>query len=259
MPLVACPSCWNTSEMPMETIGKKVRCRHCGFSVQMEMAKSLEKLKVAVAVPILRRAPVLQSTPQRKPRGSRLVLAVAAGIVTVVGVTAWGIGWAWPAYREAAMQAEQGRKLEAMYRGIADACEDRNFELALRRCNEILEAYPQEARACSERASVHWLECEREKALADCSAAIEMGYSHAYWTRSNICESGGRRDLAVEAMTAYLRHNPQSAGGWARRDDLYWDMKLYDSALADLDEAARLNPEEYRLWARWHRDGTYPR
>jgi len=50
---------------------------------------------------------------------------------------------------------------------------------------------------------------------------------------------------AIEHLTALTDHAPEFAEGWHLRASAYFDAGLYGPALADLERALRLNPNNY--------------
>jgi len=55
----------------------------------------------------------------------------------------------------------------------------------------------------------------------------------------------GDTKAAIEHLTALTDHAPDFAEGWHTRATAYFEAGLYGPALADLERALRLNPNNY--------------
>jgi len=97
--------------------------------------------------------------------------------------------------------------------------------------------------------------------IAGCSGLIESGrgnqkgLSEAFYNRGNAYAASGDFDRAIADYDQAIRLNPNMAAAFGNRGHAYQEKKQIQNALADYDQAIRLNPGAVvalhnRCWAR---------
>ena len=91
---------------------------------------------------------------------------------------------------------------------------------------------------------------EPEKALADCTKAIELtpDDAHVYVTRANLLLQFDRVEQAWVDFDTALALAPDDAGVWKARGYVYENLGQWDEALADYQKAIDLAPEDWPSW-----------
>lgn len=114
---------------------------------------------------------------------------------------------------------------------------------ALADCNRVLTFKPACSAAYSIRSFVFTQRKEWTEALADATTAIKMGHNSAYLQSALAKKNLGLIKEAIADMTAALEHRPQEIAYLIYRTGCYEELGDNASALIDIEEAVRLDPD----------------
>jgi tetratricopeptide (TPR) repeat protein len=91
---------------------------------------------------------------------------------------------------------------------------------------------------------------ELEKAIADCTKAIELDPDHgdAYAMRGNMLVAQDLRQQALADFTKVLALAPDNPAVWKARGRVYEQNDQWDQALADYQHAMELEPDNWKVW-----------
>ncbi len=130
------------------------------------------------------------------------------------------------------------------FRGIAYAENDDN-ERAMADCSQALELDPQEARGYNCRGEVYFYKEDYERAMADFSKAIELEPQEvlAYYNRGNTYAWKGDYERAIADYNKAIELDPQYANAYFGRGVSYSWKGDYDQAITNYNKALELDPQ----------------
>lgn len=131
----------------------------------------------------------------------------------------------------------------------------KEFELAIRDCNKAIELEPNEAEGYSVRSNMHLLKDDRKPAIADMEAAIRLASpddNRQVYYRSVLSSLKGDFDGVISSYSELIEKDfpPFLVSAFlVGRAGAYIEKDLYDLAMADLNHAIDLSPQN--LMAYW--------
>lgn len=154
-------------------------------------------------------------------------------------------------YHEGVNYAAKGKFKKAKEKFEKALKVDPSFEDASRAL-EVIENVTD--RKIAKKSAIHFFkgvvyegESQWDKAIAECSKAIELNprFAYAYANRGVIYERKGQYDKAIFDHTETIKVKPRFALAYNNRAKAYQKKGQYDKAIADLSKAVELNPRLY--------------
>lgn len=106
----------------------------------------------------------------------------------------------------------------------------------------------------------NWKNCsanEPDLRIGGCTGIIQSGQetnetlAGAYYNRGSAYAAKGQYDVAIADFDQAIRLNPNYVPAYYNRGVAYAEKRQYDSAIADFDQAIRLNPNDaVAFWLR---------
>ncbi len=123
-------------------------------------------------------------------------------------------------------------------------------ERALSDCTKAIELDPTLGEAYRRRALCYYNLGKPELSIADSTRAINLDPTDykAYTIRGNAWGLMKRYDNAIESYDQAIRLNPGFADAWSNRGAAYEKKGLYERAIEDFDQAIRLRPDFANAW-----------
>ena len=120
-----------------------------------------------------------------------------------------------------------------------------DLDAALSDFTEVCKLRPTEAGAFIERGGVLFKLRQSEKALADAATAIQLNPNHspAYELRGQLLRDQGKFTEALEEFSRAIQYTP-NLGYYIERAQTYQALDRHDLAIADLDKAIELDPDQ---------------
>jgi tetratricopeptide (TPR) repeat protein len=121
-----------------------------------------------------------------------------------------------------------------------------NYDRAIADCSEAIELDPKLAAAYSERGKAYAAKGNTQRAIADYNEAIKLDPEHAaaYRNRGRVHFAEGDNDRAIADYTEAIKLDPNDAETYFARGMTYGIKGDNDHAIADYSEAIKLDPKD---------------
>jgi tetratricopeptide (TPR) repeat protein/serine/threonine protein kinase len=135
-------------------------------------------------------------------------------------------------------------------RGIAHE-KLRQYDKAVADCSKAIELKPDDPGAWVSRGFAHGKLHQHGKAVANYTKAIELKADFAVaWNNRGMAHWGLRHyDQALADLSKAIALDPGLVKAWSNRAMVHWGLRQYDQAIADLSKAIALRPDYAEAWS----------
>jgi tetratricopeptide (TPR) repeat protein/serine/threonine protein kinase len=120
----------------------------------------------------------------------------------------------------------------------------KDYDRALGCFDTALELIPKNSQIHTAKGFIFHVQGKHNEALACFSLSLECKEdAEVYKSRGDVYNALGMKDQAIADYDQAIRLDPEDAAAYSKRGNVYYSKKDYDRAIADHDQAIRLDPE----------------